>query len=79
LKPKPERERCEEHGKARFRSRREAQRALKRTRRDSQSPVVAVRVYWEPECGSYHVTSNPGRGWKASATSTGQHQERAAG
>lgn len=75
-KPLPEPERCEEHGKVRFRSRRVGQRSLKRFRRRNPRGVVPVRVYWEKECGSYHVTSNPGRGFKASTTNSGPRESR---
>lgn len=65
----PEPERCEEHGKVRFRSRSAGQKSLKRFRRRNAKGVVPVRVYWETECGSYHVTSNPGTWFKASGGS----------
>lgn len=64
----PEPERCAEHGKVRFRSRSAGMRSLKRFRRRNPRGVVPVRVYWEKECGSYHVTSNPGRDFKASTS-----------
>lgn len=62
----PEPERCEEHGKVRFRSRSAGQKSMKRFRRRNARGVVPVRVYWERECGSYHVTSSPELGFKAS-------------
>lgn len=64
----PEAERCAEHGKVRFRSRRAGQKSIKRFRRRNARGIVPVRVYWERECGSYHVTSNPGTGFKASTS-----------
>ncbi len=74
----PEPERCGEHGKVRFRSRSAGQKSIKRFRRRNARGVVPVRVYWERECGSYHVTSNPGTGFKAS-TSNGDPREGAGG
>jgi len=55
---------CEEHGKVIFVSFREADRTMKRLRRDFMKQTMPQRAYRDPECGNIHVTSKPRRSRK---------------
>lgn len=55
--------RCSVCDKALFVSKEDARGALQAAQRLPAPPgeKVPVRVYWEPKCGWWHLTSQPGR------------------